>query len=117
VPDGTFETTVEVGAEFLVRRVRGGSERPDDELAAGRELLEALTAQMPETTLNAMADHGAAHGTTDDEPHAREAVPLDDQMYDEGVTPAAATGARDPTQVVAPSEAMLRREHGRQDTR
>jgi hypothetical protein len=116
--EGTLETTVEVGAEFLVRRVRGGRKRPHDELGPHGEGVEPFAAQMAETTLDTVTDDGAADGPADREADARcDPGVLDDQVHDHGGTAASAPGARDPTQVVAPGEAMLRGEHGREGTR
>jgi hypothetical protein len=116
--EGTFETTVEVGTEFLVRRERGRGERPDHQLGPGREGGETLAAQVAETALDTVPEDGAAHGATDHEADAGEAPRvLDHGVDDQEGGAAAAPGARDPTQVVTAGEAVLRGEHGRQGTR
>ena len=71
VTQRTFETTVQVGTEFLVRRVPGRGEGPDDELAARRQAGEALTTQMAQTADDAMAQDRTTHGPADHEPHPR----------------------------------------------
>jgi hypothetical protein len=114
VAEGPFETTVEVGAEFLVRRARRGRKRADDELGTRRQVWEAITAQVAEAAKNTMAVDGAADSAADHEPRSRrDALRADrgvagDQVHHECLTSTAAPGARDKAQLVAPSEAMLR---------
>jgi len=115
---GKFETTVQVGTEFLVRRPRGRCQRADDQLAPCGEQLEALTAQVAQPALDPMSDDGAADGTADHEPHAGPvAGPGEQEVHDDGLTRPTAPGARDAAQVVTSDEAMLHREHGRGTTR
>ena len=54
-----------------VRRPGRGRERADDQLAAGREVGESVTAQVAEPALDTMADDGVADGPADHEPDAR----------------------------------------------
>ena len=117
VTESPLETTVEVGAEFLVRRARGRRECADDHLGACRQERETLAAQVTESALDTMAEDGVPDGTADHEPDAWDTRVLDQEMDDEGVAPAAPPGARNTAQVAAASEAMLRREHGREGTR
>ena len=115
--EGTFETTVEVGTEFLVRRAGRRGESAYDELAARWQDLEALAAQVAQTTLDPVPDDGAADGTTDHEADARhDDGVLADEVDDHGVAAAAAARARDAAQIVTPSEAVLCGEHGREGT-
>ena len=68
VTQGPLETTVEVGAEFLVRRPCRRSERADDDLAPGRQTGEAMLGQMAESALHTVTDDGVPHGSADHEP-------------------------------------------------
>jgi hypothetical protein len=85
-----LQTTVEVGAEFLVRRDRGRGQSPDDQLAAGRQPVEPLATQVPEASLDPMTDHGVADGAADHESdpsrEVRIVVGVVEQMQDECVT-------------------------------
>jgi uncharacterized membrane protein len=63
-----LQTTVQVGAEFLVRRGRCGREGSHDELAAGREVRESLAAQLAEPAYDAVALHRASDRAADHEP-------------------------------------------------
>jgi hypothetical protein len=114
--EGPLQTTVEVGAEFLVRRVAGRRERAHDEPAAGRQLVEAVAAQVPELTLDTMTEDGVADRSTDHETHpdrvgraGRLVRVAGEQVHHEGVAALATSAADDQAQVVTPSEAMLRR--------
>src|SRR5262245_11382170 len=116
-----LETTVEVGTEFLVRRLRRGRKGADHELATPREQGEAITTQVTEATEDTVTEDGAADGPADHEPHASGVPlgpvrPVEDQVDDDRGAGATAPGARDTAQVVTPSEAMLRRKHGREGT-
>jgi hypothetical protein len=111
-----LQTTVEVGAEFLVRPVASRRERAHDEPAAGRQLVEAVAAQVPELTLDTMTEDGVADRSTDHETHpdrvgrrARLVRVAGEQVHHEGVAAVAAPAADDQAQVFTPSEAMLRR--------
>jgi hypothetical protein len=111
-----LQTTVEVGAEFLVRRGAGRREGAYDQAAAGRQPVDAVAAQVPELTLDTMTEDGVADRSTDHETHpgrgrrlARLGSAAGEQVYHEGVAAVAATAADDQAQVVTPSEAMLRR--------
>ena len=91
-----METTVQVGAEFLVRRAPGRREGAHDELAPGRKLCQAVAGQMPEPTLDTMPDHGVPDGPTDHEtdPHrgtlsAGRLGNTSEQVHHQGVAPAA----------------------------
>jgi hypothetical protein len=123
-----LQTTVEVGAEFLVRRAAGRRERPHDQLGPGRETREALSAQVPEPALDPMAEHGVPHGPADHEADARDVGGCgrrvtvgekvgEQEVHHDGVAAAAASTPRDAAQVDAAGEAMRRREHGREGTR
>jgi hypothetical protein len=108
-----LQTTVEIGAEFRVRRARGRGQRTDDELTPGREDGEALTAQGAQTTLDTMADHGVAHGSADHEPDpGRLRGVTHHEMHDEGLGAGTPTGAGDAPQVTTTGESMRRRKHG-----
>jgi hypothetical protein len=63
-----LETTVEVGAEFRVRRLGRRGEGADDHLAAGRKVGESFTAQVAESALHPVPDDRVAHGSADHEP-------------------------------------------------
>ena len=69
--EGPLETTVEVRAEFRVRRGRGGGESADDHLAAGWERGEVLADEVTQASLDTMAEDGVAHGSADHEPDLR----------------------------------------------
>jgi hypothetical protein len=69
--EDTFETTVEVGTEFLVRRARGPRESAHHELGSGGETGESVTAQVAEAALDTMTEDGSADGATDHEADAR----------------------------------------------
>lgn len=92
-----LQTTVEVGAEFLVRRVRGRGEGPDHQGAAGRQLGETVAAEVTQPTLHPVPDHGDPDAPADHEADPGRALgPCRDsreQMHHEGVAPAAAAGA------------------------
>jgi hypothetical protein len=115
-----LQTTVEIRAEFLVRRLGCGRESTHDQGAPGGEVHESRTAQVTETALDTVADDGVPDGTADDEAHAREPVGLtarlDEQVDHERAAPAPTPCARDQAQVIATSETMLRWEHGREGT-
>jgi hypothetical protein len=101
--------------------VRGRGEGADDQLAPGGQLVEAVPAQVAQPALDAMTHDGAPDGAADHEPDPGRAVPggrlvVEDEMHHEPFAPAAARPTRDTAQVVAPGEAMLRREHGREGT-
>lgn len=115
-----MQTTVEVGAEFLVRRGSGRGEGADDQLAAGRQPVQALSAQVAEPALDPMAGHGVPDRAADHEAHpgresARTARVVD-EMHHQGVAATAPAVARDTAQVGAAAEAMRLREHGREGT-
>jgi hypothetical protein len=113
VDQAPLQTTVEIGAEFRVRRAGGRREGADDELATGRQEGQALTAQVAQTALDTMADHGVAHGTTDHEPDpGRTLVVGPHEVYDEGVGPGSPTRAGDASQITATVKSMRRRKHG-----
>jgi hypothetical protein len=108
-----LQTTVEVGAEFRVRRTSRRGQRAYDELATGGKDEEALTAQVAQTALNTMTDHGVAHRATDHEPDpGRPPLVVVHEVYDEGVGAGPPTGAGDAPQVTATGESMRRRKHG-----
>jgi hypothetical protein len=108
-----LETTVEVGAEFRVRRGRRGWECAHDELAPGRQERQSLTAQVTQTALDSMTDHGVAHGTTDHEPDpGRTLLVVPHEVYDDGVGAGTPTGAGDASEVTATGKPMRRRKHG-----
>jgi hypothetical protein len=118
VRQGTFETTVEVDGEFLVRRRRGRGQRADDQVTPRGESVQPLAAQVPKAALDEVPDDGSADGPADHEPHPGWVVgSAEQEMHDEGLAAAAAAGTRDVAQVVTSDEAMLRREHGREGTR
>ena len=94
----------------------GRRERAYDEPAAGRQLVEAVAAQMPELTLDTMTEDGVADRSTDHETHpdrvgraGRLARVAGEQVHHEGVAALATSAADDQAQVVTPSKAMLRR--------
>jgi hypothetical protein len=120
VTEGPLQTTVEIGTEFLVRRPGRGREGANDEVAPDRQQGEPFAAQVAKTALDAMADDGVPDGAADDEAHAGEpaglTTRLDEQVHHECSASAPAPRARDEAQVIAPSEAMLRWEHGREGT-
>jgi hypothetical protein len=68
VAQGPLETTVEIGTEFRVRRVRGRRQGTHDDLASGRKPGEAFSGEMAQLALDTMTDHGVAHGSADHEP-------------------------------------------------
>jgi hypothetical protein len=113
VDQAPLQTTVEIGAEFRVRRSGGRGERPDHELGAGRQERKALTTQVAQASLDSGTDHGAAQGTADHEPDpGRALVVASHEVYDEGVGAGTPTGAGDAPQVTATGESMRRRKHG-----
>jgi hypothetical protein len=113
VDQAPLQTTVEIGTEFRVRRGGGGGQGADDQLTAGREVAEALTAQVTETTLDTMADHGVAHGSADHEPDpGRSLVVAQHEVHDNGGGTDAPTCAGDAPQVTTSGESMRRRKHG-----
>ena len=85
VGEGAFQTTVELGPEFLVGRAAGWCERAHDDLRTRREPLEPFPAQMAEAALDTMTDDGAADGTTDHEADARGVLHSRVGVADEGV--------------------------------
>jgi hypothetical protein len=108
-----LQTTVEIGAEFRVRRTGRGREGAHNELATRREAGEALTAQVPEAALDTMADHGVAHGSADHEPDpGRPLRVAEHEVHDEVVGAGTPTGAGDAPQVTTSGESMRRRKHG-----
>jgi hypothetical protein len=108
-----LQTTVEIGAEFRVRRVDRRREGAHDDLAAGRKAGEALTTQVTEAALDTMADHGVAHGSADHEPDPdRPLAVVPHEVHDEALGAGSPTGAGDAPQVTTSGESMRRRKHG-----
>jgi hypothetical protein len=113
VDQAPLETTVEIGAEFRVRRARRRRERAHDELATGGQERQSLTAEVAQTALDTMTDHGVAHGTADHEPDpGRNLVVVPHEVDDEGVGAGTPTGAGDASEVTATGQPMRRRKHG-----
>jgi hypothetical protein len=65
-----LQTTVQIGAEFRVRRLTGAAQGAHDQLAARRERVEALGAQGAETADHTVPHDGVADRATDHEPDA-----------------------------------------------
>jgi hypothetical protein len=91
-----LETTVQVGAEFLVRRAPGRREGAHDELAPERKLGKAIAAQVPKPTLDTMTEDGVPHGAADHETDPRRGARgagrlgnTSEQVHHQGVAPAA----------------------------
>jgi hypothetical protein len=108
------ETTVEVGSEFRVRRVGRRGESTDDDLAARRQTVEAVSAQMAEPALDTMTEDGVADDLADHEPDpGRMRLGAqrrgEKKVHHQGVAAAASSAARHTPQVVTAGEAMLRR--------
>jgi hypothetical protein len=104
---------VQVDTELRVRRSGGSRQGPDHQLATGREVGKALTAQVTETALDTMADHGVAHGSADHEPDpGRSLDGRRHEVHDERVGAGTPTGAGDAPQVTTTGESMRRRKHG-----
>jgi hypothetical protein len=111
VDQAPLETTVEIGAEFRVRRARRRRERAHDELATGGQERQSLTAEVAQTALDTMTDHGVAHGTADHEPDpGRNLVVVPHEVDDEGVGAGTPTGAGDASEVTATGQPMRRLE-------
>ena len=107
--EAPLQTTVELGAEFRVRRGGRRREGADDHLAAGREDGEALTAQMAEPALDTMADDGVADDATHDEPDPSGIGPVvTHDVDDQEVAAAAAARADHPPDVTTVGEPMRR---------
>lgn len=108
-----MQTTVEVGTEFRVRRTGRRCEGANHDLAPRRDGGESLSAQVTQTALDTMADHGVAHGSTDHEPDpGRHLGLVHHEMHDQGVAPGASTRAGNAPQVTTVGESMRRRKHG-----
>jgi hypothetical protein len=109
------ETTVDVGAEFRVRRTGRRREGAHHDLAAGRERAQAPAKEMAQSALDPMTDHGVAHDPADHEADLRRALLMvsgevsGEQVQHESVAATAATLARHASQVVTAGEAMRRR--------
>ena len=112
--EAPLQTTVELGAEFRVRRSDGRRECADDHLAAGGQGGETLTAQVTELALDTMADDGVADDPTHDEPDPCGVGPVvTHDVDDQEVATAAAARADHPPDVTTVGEPMRRGEHGR----
>jgi hypothetical protein len=108
------ETTVEVGAEFRVRRGGRRREGANDDLAAPRQIAEPVSAQVTESALDTMPDDGVADGLADHEPDPRRALldvrrGAEQQVHHHGVAAAASSAARHTPQLFTAGESMLRR--------
>lgn len=64
------ERSVEVGPEPRVRPVGGARQRPDDEQAARRQVIQPVPDEVPQPAAHRVTDDGAAHGPGHDEPGA-----------------------------------------------
>ena len=109
-----LQTTVELRAEFRVRRAHRRRECAHDDLAADREVGEAITAQVAELALDTMTDDGIADDATHDESDpsgVRPVVTYD--VDDQEVASAAAAAADHPPDVTTVGEPMRRGKHGR----
>jgi hypothetical protein len=114
VAEAPLQTTVELGAEFRVRRRGSRGEGADDDLAAHWEVCEAVTEQVTELALDTMADDGVADDPTHDEPDPSRVGPVMTQdVDDQEVAAAAAAPADHPPEVTSMGEPMRRGEHGR----
>ena len=107
--EAPLQTTVELDAEFRVRRGGRGRESADDDLATEREVGEVLTAQVAESALDTMAEDGVADDATHDEPDTGGVRPVvTHDVDDEEVASAAAPRADHPPDVTTVGEPMRR---------
>ena len=118
VPCGSTEaplqTTVELRAEFRVRRARRRREGADDHVAAGRESVEALAAQVPEPALDPVRGTALPTDPADDEPDpGRVASGRAPGRGRPGGRRRCGARADDASDVTAVGEPMRRGEHGR----
>jgi hypothetical protein len=107
---GATQAAVEVGTEAGVRRPDGGWERTDDHVAPVRKTRQALAAQVAESALDTMTEHGVADGSTDHEPDPDRVtrVPTD-QVHDQGVAAGTVAGTGDQAEVSTAGEPVDRR--------
>ena len=109
MPAAALQTTVELLAEFRVRRIRGRRQGTHDDLAADREDGEVLSTQVPEPALHPVADDGVADDATHHEPDPSGVRPVPTyDVHDEQVAAAAATRADHPPDVTTVGEPMRR---------
>ena len=80
-----MQTTVEVGAEFLVRRTHSRGQGAHDQLAPCGKQAEAVTAQVPEPALDTVSQDGVADGSAHHEPDPGRRSPAAEGLVHEQV--------------------------------
>jgi hypothetical protein len=91
-----LQTTVEVGAEFLVRRAAGRLERTHDDLATRWKLGKPVATEVAQPALDTVSEDRGTDGPTDHEPDPDGRGGIgDEDVHHEGLAPAAATTPRD----------------------
>ena len=103
-----MQTTIEVGPEIPVRRIRRGRQRPHHDQAPGRQPLDPGPHQVPQPALDPVPGHGGADRPGHDLRYAIDATKLREELGWEPVFTSFADGLADTIRWYRENEAWWR---------